>query len=211
MNTSQFLAKKEVLQDPNNNRLTVFPLKFKKIWDAYENQKASFWTAQEIDFSKDYEDFKKLNEGEQHFVKMVLAFFAASDGIVNLNLGERFMKDVEVLEAKVAYRFQSTMEDIHAETYSLMIESIIKNNDEKHKLFDAISNFSCIAKNCSAAFEYSLAGLAGPLQRVWVISRGCLHSGALKRPFGPPRAWGTLLLGDQLLQGLTTCHSTGTC
>ena len=154
MNSNHVLAKKEILQDPLNNRLTVFPLKFKKIWDAYERQKACFWTAQEIDFSKVFEDFKKLNENEQHFVKMILAFFAASDGIVNLNLVDRFMNDVEVLEAKIAYRFQCTMEDIHAETYSLMIESIIKDKTEKLKLFDAIENFPCIAKKAKWALKW---------------------------------------------------------
>ena len=154
MNSDKVLVKKEILQDHSNNRLTVFPLKFKKIWDAYESQKACFWTAQEIDFSKDYEDFKKLNKNEQHFIKMVLAFFAASDGIVNLNLVDRFMNDVEVLEAKIAYRFQCTMEDIHAETYSLMIEGIIKDTTEKLKLFDAINNFPCIAKKAKWALKW---------------------------------------------------------
>jgi len=198
MNIENLSPKPEILQDPKNNRLTIFPLKFKKIWDAYENQKASFWTAQEIDFSKDYEDFKKLNENEQHFVKMILAFFAASDGIVNLNLGERFMKDVEVLEAKVAYRFQSTMEDIHAETYSLMIESIIKNQDEKHKLFDAISNFSCIAKKAKWALKWidSQASFAKRLI-AFAIVEGIFFSGSFCSIF-----W---LKKKNLMPGL--CHA----
>ena len=143
-----------VLQNPEHNRLTVFPIKFHKIWEAYKNQQACFWTAQEVDLSKDFEDFEKLNENEQHFVKMVLAFFAASDGIVNINLGERFMQDVEVIEAKIAYSFQMMMENIHSESYSLMIDTIIKNHDEKTKLFDAIKNYPCIAKKAQWAMNW---------------------------------------------------------
>ena len=143
-----------VLQNPEFNRLTVFPIKFNKIWDAYKKQQASFWTAQEADLSKDFEDFEKLNENEQHFVKMVLGFFAASDGIVNINIGERFMQDVEVLEVKIAYSYQMMMENIHSEAYSLMIDTIVKNSTEKTKLFDAIKNFPCIAKKAKWAMDW---------------------------------------------------------
>ena len=144
----------EELKNIKNNRLTVYPIKFRNIWDSYETQKACFWTAQEIDFARDYDDFKKLNENEQHFIKMVLAFFAISDGIVNLNLCENFINDVEITEAKICYRFQSMMEDIHAETYSLMIEAIIKDEKEKEKIFDGINNFTCIAKKINWAQKW---------------------------------------------------------
>jgi ribonucleotide reductase beta subunit family protein with ferritin-like domain len=144
----------EVLQNPENNRLAVFPLKFSKIWKAYKKQQAAFWTAEEVDLSKDASDFEKLNDNEKHFIKMVLGFFAASDGIVNLNLGDRFMADVEVLEAKIAYSFQMMMENIHSEMYSLMIDNIIKEPIEKNKLLNAISNYPCISKKAKWAINW---------------------------------------------------------
>lgn len=144
----------EVLQNPENNRLAVFPLKFPKIWSAYKKQQAAFWTAEEVDLSKDASDFEKLNDNEKHFIKMVLGFFAASDGIVNLNLGDRFMADVEVLEAKIAYSFQMMMENIHSEMYSLMIDNIIKEPIEKNKLLNAISNYPCISKKAKWAISW---------------------------------------------------------
>jgi ribonucleoside-diphosphate reductase subunit M2 len=120
----------------------------------YKKQVASFWTVEEIDLSKDINDWNKLNKDEQHFIKHILAFFAASDGIVNINLGERFINDVKITEAKYFYHFQEAMEDIHANTYSLLIDTYIKEREEKDKLFNAIKNFTCIKKKADWAMKW---------------------------------------------------------
>ena len=138
--------KKEILLDEENNRLTVYPILYNNIWSAYKTQMAAFWTAEEIDFSNDYKDFNSLSENEKYFIKMVLAFFAASDTIVNINLGERFTKEVQIREAIIAYNFQMMMENIHSEVYSLMIDNIIRNYEEKNKLLNAITEYPCISK-----------------------------------------------------------------
>ena len=143
INTEQ---KKEILLNEENNRLTVYPIIYNNIWSAYKTQMAAFWTAEEIDFSNDVKDFNSLSENEKYFIKMVLAFFAASDTIVNINLGERFTKEVQIREAIIAYNFQMMMENIHSEVYSLMIDNIIKNSEEKNKLLNAITEYPCISK-----------------------------------------------------------------
>ena len=107
------LVKIEPLLNEENNRLTVYPIKYDKIWESYKTQMASFWTAEEIDFSNDYSDFQTLSNNEKHFIKMVLAFFAASDAIVNINLGERFSKEVQIREAIITYNYQMMIENIH--------------------------------------------------------------------------------------------------
>jgi ribonucleoside-diphosphate reductase beta chain len=129
----------EPLLDPKNARLTMFPIVHQDIWDMYKKQESAFWKAEEIDFSKDYDDFSSLSADEQHFIKMVLAFFASSDNIVNFNLRERFSKDVKVQEALACYDYQVMMENVHSTVYSLMLESLVKDQDEKHKLFNAVS------------------------------------------------------------------------
>tara|TARA_B110000908_G_scaffold166234_1_gene217008 strand:- start:3531 stop:4520 length:990 start_codon:yes stop_codon:yes gene_type:complete len=169
----------EVLQNPENNRLAIFPLKFSNIWKAYKKQQAAFWTTEEIDMNKDFEDFTKLNKNEQYFIKMVLGFFAASDGIVNVNLGERFMADVEVLEVKIAYTFQMMMENIHSETYSLMIDTIIKDPIEKNKLFNAISNYPCISKKAQWAINWIDSGASFAKRLIaFAIVEGIFFSGS---------------------------------
>jgi len=144
----------EYLLNPENNRLTVYPIKNETIWRSYKIQQAAFWTAEEIDFSKDYDHFCKLNEGEQHFIKMILAFFSSSDTIVNINLGERFLNDVKIREAIVTYTWQMMMESIHSETYSLQIDNIIRDPEEKDKLFNAVREFPCIAEKASWAVKW---------------------------------------------------------
>lgn len=144
----------EYLLNPENNRLTIYPIKDVEIWNAYMLQLGSMWTAEEIDFSEDSDDFKKLNEKEQYFIKMILAFFSSADTIVNINLGERFTKDVKIREAIVCYDFQKMMENIHATTYSLQIENIIKDQEEKEKLFKAVENFDCIAEKANWAVKW---------------------------------------------------------
>jgi len=144
----------EVLLNPSNLSMTVYPIKYPNIWQSYKLQQAAFWTAEEIDFTNDYNDFIKLSLNEQNFIKMVLGFFAASDTLVNMNLGERFSKDVQIREAIVAYNYQMMMENIHNEVYSLMIDNIIKDNTEKNKLFNAISEYPCIAKKANWAQKW---------------------------------------------------------
>jgi ribonucleotide reductase beta subunit family protein with ferritin-like domain len=144
----------EPILDPKNNRLTVYPIKYTDIWRAYKKQIAAFWTTEEIDFSKDYDDFIKLNENEQYFIKMILSFFAASDTIVNINLGERFIQEVQIREAIIAYDFQKMMENIHNETYSLQIDNIIRNNEEKEKALNAIKNYPCIKRKADWAYKW---------------------------------------------------------
>jgi ribonucleoside-diphosphate reductase subunit M2 len=144
----------EYLLKSENNRLTTFPIKNPLIWRAYEVQQGLFWTAKEIDFSKDYEDFKKLNSNEQHFIKMVLAFFSSADTIVNINIGERFAKDVKIREAIIVYNWQKMIEDIHSQVYSLQIENIVKDAEEKEKLFNAVENFDCISEKAGWAVKW---------------------------------------------------------
>lgn len=144
----------EYLLKSENNRLTTFPIKNAEIWKSYEVQQALFWTAKEIDFSKDYTDFIKLNNNEQHFIKMVLAFFSSADTIVNINIGERFSKDVKVREAQIVYNWQKMMEDIHSQTYSLQIENIVKDSEEKEKLLRAVEHFDCVAEKAEWAVKW---------------------------------------------------------
>lgn len=144
----------EILLNPENNRLTVYPIKYDKIWEMYKFQQAAFWTAEEIDFSNDYNHFEKLSDNEKHFIKMVLAFFAASDTIVNINLGERFIREVQIREAIITYTYQMMMESVHSEVYSLMIDNIIRDSDEKLKLLNAITEYPCISKKAYWAQQW---------------------------------------------------------
>jgi ribonucleotide reductase beta subunit family protein with ferritin-like domain len=145
----------ETILNPENNRLTVYPIKYHNIWKAYKTQMAAFWTAEEIDFSNDYEDFQKLSSNEQYFIKIVLAFFAASDTIVNINLGERFTKEVQIREAIITYNYQMMIENIHSEVYSLMIDNIIRDKDEKDRLLNAIEEYPCIAQKAAWASKWT--------------------------------------------------------
>jgi len=136
-------------------RFTIFPIKYPEIWREYKKQVSSFWTPEEIDFSKDLTDWdNKLKEEERNFIKMILAFFAGADGIVNLNLMKNFVNDVKILEAQMTYGFQCSMESIHSETYSLMIDTYIKDQDEKLKLFNAIETIPCIKKKADWALKW---------------------------------------------------------
>jgi ribonucleoside-diphosphate reductase subunit M2 len=136
----------EPLLAPDDNRFVMFPIHHQDIWKMYKKQVDCFWRAEEIDLSKDLTHWEGLNKDEQTFISMILAFFAASDGIVLENLAQRFMSDVQISEARAFYGFQIAMENIHSETYSLLIETYIKDKEEKSKLFNAITNFPCIKK-----------------------------------------------------------------
>jgi ribonucleoside-diphosphate reductase beta chain len=147
-------SQKELLLTENPNRFVMFPLSDQDIWKMYKKMMDCFWRAEEIDFSKDLNDWNSLKETEQHFIKMVLAFFAASDGIVLENLGQRFLSEVQLPEARATYGFQLMMENVHSETYSLLIDTYIKDRDEQTKLFQAIDNFPCIKKKADWAIKW---------------------------------------------------------
>ena len=140
----------KILNEPlltiDDNRFVMFPIKHDDIWKMYQKQIDCFWRPEEIDLTKDSSDWESLNDDERYFISMILAFFAASDGIVLENLAMRFMNDVQISEARAFYGFQIAMENIHSHTYSLLIETYIKDSNEKHKLFNAIENFPCIKK-----------------------------------------------------------------
>ena len=143
-----------ILQD-NPNRFVLFPIQHDDIWNFYKKSEASFWTAEEIDLHQDLSDWEnKLNDDEKHFIKHVLAFFAASDGIVNENLAENMVTDVQYTEAKFFYGFQIMMENIHSETYSLLIDTYIKDNADKDYLFNAIEHMPCVAKKADWALRW---------------------------------------------------------
>jgi ribonucleoside-diphosphate reductase beta chain len=141
-----------LVEDPN--RFVLFPIKHDDIWQFYKKAEASFWTAEEIDLSQDIADWKKMNDGERHFVSHVLAFFAASDGIVNENLANNFLKEVQYAEAKCFYGFQIMMENIHSETYSLLIDTYINDPKEKDHLLRAIETIDCVKKKADWALKW---------------------------------------------------------
>jgi ribonucleoside-diphosphate reductase subunit M2 len=144
----------EPLLAPDDNRFVMFPIKYQDIWDMYQKQVDSFWRPEEIDLSKDLTHWDALNNDERFFISMILAFFAASDGIVLENLAQRFMSDVQVSEARAFYGFQIAMENIHSHTYSNLIETYIRDKEEKHKLFNAINNYPCIKKKSDWAQKW---------------------------------------------------------
>ena len=147
-------AVEPILQE-NKDRFVLFPIKHKAIWDMYKQAEASFWTAEEIDLSPDLLDWEnKLNEDEKHFIKHVLAFFAASDGIVNENLAVNFMSEVQYPEARCFYGFQIMIENIHSEAYSLLIDTYIKNPIEKDYLFHAVDTVPCVGKKADWALRW---------------------------------------------------------
>ena len=145
----------EPLLTENPNRFVLFPIKHDDIWAFYKKSEASFWTAEEIDLQQDLSDWRrKLNDDEKHFIKHVLAFFAASDGIVNENLAENMVNEVQYTEAKFFYGFQIMMENIHSETYSLLIDTYIDDDKEKDFLFNAIENLPCVKKKADWALRW---------------------------------------------------------
>ena len=146
--------KDEPLLAENPQRFVLFPIQYKDIWEMYKKHLASFWTAEEIDFQQDMVDWDKLNKDEKYFVKHILAFFAASDGIVLENLAQKFCTEVQIPEARCFYGFQIAMENIHSETYSLLIDTYIKDKNEKAMLFDAVTHFPAIMEKASWALKW---------------------------------------------------------
>lgn len=142
------------LLSPNEDRFVVFPIKYHRVWEMYKRHMAVFWTADELDFVSDLTDWENLNKDEQYFITHVLAFFAASDGIVNENLAQRFYNEIQIPEARCFYGFQIAMENIHSETYSLLIDTYIKDPKEKDKLFNAIHTLPAITKKAEWALKW---------------------------------------------------------
>ncbi|PWV50825.1 ribonucleoside-diphosphate reductase small subunit [Chitinophaga sp. S165] len=144
----------ELLLKENKDRFVLLPINYPKVWEKYKQHEASFWTAEEIDLSADMKDWGNLNDGERHFITHVLAFFAASDGIVNENLAVNFMSEVQLPEARCFYGFQIMMENIHSETYALLIDTYVKDPAEKDRLFHAIDTVPAVKKKAEWALRW---------------------------------------------------------
>jgi ribonucleoside-diphosphate reductase beta chain len=168
----------EILLQENKERFVLFPIKHKEIWEMYKKHEASFWTAEEIDLSHDQKDWESLNEGERHFITHVLAFFAASDGIVNENLAVNFMREVQLPEARCFYGFQIMMENIHSETYSLLIDTYIKDNTEKDKLFNAVETVPCVKRKADWALRWIENGTFAERLIAFAAVEGIFFSGS---------------------------------
>lgn len=167
-----------ILQE-NPNRFVIFPIKHHDIWEWYKNAQACFWTAEEIDLSSDLKDWdERLTKDEQHFIKHVLAFFAASDGIVNENLAENFVNEVQYPEAKFFYGFQIMMENIHSETYSLLIDTYIKDAKEKDYLLNAIENLPPVGKKADWALRWIKNGNFAERLVAFAAVEGIFFSGS---------------------------------
>jgi ribonucleoside-diphosphate reductase beta chain len=167
-----------ILQE-NTNRFVLFPIQHNDIWSFYKKAEASFWTAEEIDLSADLIDWdSKLNDNERHFIKHVLAFFAASDGIVNENLAQNFLSEVQYTEAKFFYGFQLAAENIHSETYSLLIDTYIKNTAEKNHLFNAIDTLDCVKKKAEWALRWIDKGSFAERLVAFAAVEGIFFSGS---------------------------------
>lgn len=166
-----------ILQE-NKDRFVIFPIQHSDIWDWYKMQEACFWTAEEIDLEPDLNDWQKLNDDERYFIKHILAFFAASDGIVNENLAENFVNEVQYTEAKFFYGFQIMMENIHSETYSLLIDTYVKDETEKDKLFKAIENFPAIKLKADWALKWIESPSFGERLIAFAAVEGVFFSGS---------------------------------
>ena len=139
---------------PSNSRFTTFPIRYPDLWELYKKAMSSFWTVEEIDLAADLKDWEKLSDSERHFIKMVLAFFAASDGIVMENIDLNFSKDVQIAEARSFYSYQAFNESIHSETYSLMIDKLVKDPEEKASLFQAIDTVPAVKRKAEWALKW---------------------------------------------------------
>lgn len=169
----------EPLLQENKDRFVLFPIKHHAIWNMYKQAEASFWTAEEIDLSIDIQDWeRKLNEDEKHFIKHVLAFFAASDGIVNENLAVNFMNEVQYPEARCFYGFQIMIENIHSEAYSLLIDTYMKDLKEKNYLFHALENVSCVSKKGHWALRWISQGSFAERLVAFAAVEGIFFSGS---------------------------------
>jgi len=168
----------ELLLKENKDRFVILPIKYPAIWEMYKKCEASFWTAEEIDLSDDMKHWEKMNDGERHFISHVLAFFAASDGIVNENLAVNFMSEVQLPEARCFYGFQIMMENIHSETYALLIDTYIKDPAEKDRLFHAIDTVPCVGKKAEWALRWINNGSFAERLIAFAAVEGIFFSGS---------------------------------
>ncbi|MFC6100074.1 ribonucleoside-diphosphate reductase small subunit [Olivibacter domesticus] len=168
----------EVLLRENKDRFVILPINYPAIWEMYKKHEASFWTAEEIDLSGDMKDWANLNDGERHFITHVLAFFAASDGIVNENLAINFMSEVQLPEARSFYGFQIAMENIHSETYALLIDTYVKDPVEKDRLFHAIETVDCVKKKAEWALKWIENGSFAERLVAFAAVEGIFFSGS---------------------------------
>jgi ribonucleoside-diphosphate reductase beta chain len=168
----------ELLLRENKDRFVILPINYPKIWEMYKKHEASFWTAEEIDLSGDMKDWAALNDGERHFISHVLAFFAASDGIVNENLAVNFMSETQLPEARCFYGFQIMMENIHAETYALLIDSYIRDPQEKYRLFHAIETVPAVRKKAAWALRWIEQGSFAERLVAFAAVEGIFFSGS---------------------------------
>lgn len=172
------MQQEEVLLKENKDRFVILPINYPAIWEMYKKHEASFWTAEEIDLSADQKDWEALNTGERHFISHVLAFFAASDGIVNENLAVNFMREVQVPEARCFYGFQIMMENIHSETYALLIDSYVKDPKEKDRLFHAVDTIPCVRKKAEWALRWIDKGSFAERLVAFAAVEGIFFSGS---------------------------------
>jgi ribonucleoside-diphosphate reductase beta chain len=168
----------EPLLHQHSNRFVLLPISYPKIWELYKQHEASFWTAEEIDLNVDQRDWERLSDGERYFLSHILAFFAASDGIVNENLAVNFMREVQLPEARCFYGFQIMMENIHAETYALLIDTLIKDAAEKHKLFHAIDHIPAVRDKANWALRWIENGSFAERLVAFAAVEGIFFSGS---------------------------------
>ena len=175
-----YLSHMEPLLTPEPTRLTIFPLKYPELWRMYKNATALFWMCEEVDLSKDMNDWEGLTADERYFIKHILAFFGSSDTIVNMNIAERFINEVQPLEAKFYYNFQESIENIHSEMYSLLIDTYIRDGKEKMELFNAVQTIPAIAKKAEWCFRWIQDMTAPFAQRLlaFAIVEGVYFSGS---------------------------------
>ncbi|KAI6653778.1 Ribonucleoside-diphosphate reductase subunit M2 [Oopsacas minuta] len=175
----------EPLLRENPDRFVVFPIKYHDIWSFYKKAEASFWTVEEVDLSKDLHDWNNLKEDERHFISHVLAFFAASDGIVNENLVHRFAQEFQIPEIRFFYGFQIAMENVHSEMYSLLIDTYIRDSEERHKLFHAIDTLPCVKMKADWALQWIGSEKATIAERIVAFSavEGIFFSGSFAAIF----------------------------
>jgi ribonucleoside-diphosphate reductase beta chain len=172
------MQQEEVLLKENKDRFVILPINYPAIWEMYKRHEASFWTAEEIDLSADQKDWDNLNDGERHFISHILAFFAASDGIVNENLAVNFMSEVQVPEARCFYGFQIMMENIHSETYALLIDTYIKDPKERNHLLHAIDTVPCVQKKAQWALKWIEKGSFAQRLVAFAAVEGIFFSGS---------------------------------
>lgn len=188
----------KILQE-NPNRFVLFPIEHQDIWDYYKEHQAAFWTAEEIDLAIDLEDWKNLSDNERYFIKSVLSFFAASDGIVNENIAENFVREVQYPEAKQFYGFQIMMENIHSETYSLLIDTYIKDTKEKMECFRALDHLPAVKKKADWALKWIKSESFSERLIAFCAVEGIFFSGSFSSIF-----W---LKSRGLMQGLCNANA----